>query len=159
MSDPDAARALAAELKAAAARAKAERGDLAPLVALLRDPGARLDQATRATIADALEGKLGKPGHRPPDRLKLLRQHQCACFFLMLTIGLGIRDKRALGRLAGLYRKKEDTLGRWIEADRKRQGPERWAAMEAKAPEWPGRWRDAFEPEMARLLFASDLSR
>ena len=159
MTDPDAVRDLAAELRAVLARTNAERGDLAALVALLRDPGARLDQATRNAIADALEGNLAKPGHRPPDRLKPLREHQCACFYLMLTIGLGIADKRALKRLADLYGKEEDTLARWINADKKRQGPERWAAMEAKAPSWPARWRHAFEPETARLLFASDLSR
>ena len=131
-SDQEAGEAVARS-RATRAHWHATQGDLAPLVALLRDAETALDQLARDTAADAIEGKLKRGDGRPAERAMAMQRWEAARLFVVLTAHLGLRKKRAKGRLADFYGCGDGTVAEWLTSERARLGPEKWADMEAKA--------------------------
>lgn len=155
MNRQEAARRIVAKAREAMAYTKATtEGDLALILARLRDPAAELTMRERELVADLLEGKRKlRPMHRPPDPKLPIKKRQAAQMYLIMTEGLGLVWKEALYRLGVHYKRDETAIGKWINAEKKRVGPEAWASMKAKAPGWLDGWRDCLEEDAARLLF------
>jgi hypothetical protein len=143
--DDGEARARVARMRAATAHWQAtQAGNLAPLVALLRDHETPLGQRSRELAADVIEGAAKRAANRPAEYQKALQRWEAARLFVVLTARLGLNKKPAIGRLAVFYGCGDGTIAEWLTTERARLGPDKWAEMEQKAGDFYDFLCDAF---------------
>ena len=161
--EPEELRRHVARNRANRAHHHAKQGDLAPFLALLRDPEAAKTQADCELAAELLEGRHKRTVGGQADRDLAKARRQCASLFVVLTEHLGVKEYEAVPRLAECFasvlgRKVGDgTIREWIKLEKARQGKKRWAELighAGEAYEWL--LADFLDDNLRRLFNLTD---